>query len=145
MKISSEAVRQHLIKESENGSPTAAILFAQIALFVTSLFLHKTTFISKHDRRGIKSALSYHIVALLVPYSKFLSRLKFFLPRSFGGLEVNIIMNSVFLLLAIPFENFYEKSWASLGAVLSHNKATERFRIFWFPLRSSRFDCLQHT
>lgn len=111
-----KALSKHLHKETEHGESTA-LLFAQAALFATSVFLRKTAFYSKHDAEGLKTALFYHIIALLLSYSKHLGRLKF-LKRT-CGFKVNLIGNFICFLLAILFEKFYEKSSGSLGVALS--------------------------
>ncbi|GLT25570.1 hypothetical protein SLA2020_006920 [Shorea laevis] len=116
MKNPFEALKTHLHKDAKNGS-RSAILLAQIALFIATIFVWNTKLCAEHDRTGFKTALSYQIIAILVSNSRRLNDLRFVHKKC--GTKVNSIANLICLILAIVLEKFYEKSLSSLGFALS--------------------------
>ncbi|GKV03594.1 hypothetical protein SLEP1_g15869 [Rubroshorea leprosula] len=116
MKNPFEALKTHLHKDAKNGS-RSAILFAQIALFIATIFVWNTKLCAEHDRTGFKTALSYQIIAILVSNSRRLNDLRFIHKKC--DTKVNSIANLICLILAIVLEKFYEKSLSSLGFAFS--------------------------
>ncbi|GKV03601.1 hypothetical protein SLEP1_g15876 [Rubroshorea leprosula] len=144
----SDVLKKHLHQDAKNGSPLA-ILFAQIVLFIATIFVWRTRLYAEHDRTGFKTALSYQILAILVSNSNRLSRPPGSNPRPPGSNprppgsnprppgsnpsppgsnpsppgsnrhKVNLIENVICLILTPVFEKFYEKSLSSLGFALS--------------------------
>lgn len=112
-------LKARLVKERENGAP-AAVLFAQIALFATILFLRETTFFSENDANGFKTALLYYIGALMLLVWKYRLSQPSFNPNRPYQFKPKVTANSILgFALGVNFGGFFEISFSSFCVALS--------------------------